>query len=347
MTNTVETIRQNVQSYYGETLQKSDDLQTNACCPTEAMPPYLRPLLQNIAPAIRDKFYGCGSPIPHALNGCNVLDLGCGTGRDVYLLAQLVGENGHVHGVDMTEAQLAVAREHSEAHRQAFGYATPNVSFYQGYMEDLAALGLADNSMDVVVSNCVLNLSTDKAAVFREIFRVLKPGGELYFADIFANRRIADDLAHDPVLHGECLGGAMYREDFRRLLTDLGCADVRFVATSPVTIENPELEQKLSGIRFTSETVRAFKVPLEDRCEDFGHTATYQGSIAESPDEFRLDDHHLFAKGKAVPVCGNTANMLAQSRFAPHFNISGNFSTHRGLFDCTEPAAPITSGGCC
>ena len=92
---------ENVKKYYGEVLSQKDDLKTSACCTAEAMPAYLRPLLKNIPDEIQNRFYGCGSPIPHCLSGKRVLDLGCGTGRDAFLLSQLVGRDGEVIGVDM------------------------------------------------------------------------------------------------------------------------------------------------------------------------------------------------------------------------------------------------------
>jgi arsenite methyltransferase len=149
------------------------------------MPEYLRPILNEIHTEILDRFYGCGSPIPSALEGATLLDLGCGTGRDAYMLAKLVGPNGRVIGLDMTDEQLDVARRHIDYHMKKFGYASPNVDFREGFMEDLAAAGIADNSIDLVVSNCVINLSPNKEKVFSEILRVLKPSGELYFSDVF------------------------------------------------------------------------------------------------------------------------------------------------------------------
>ncbi len=225
---------QDVQKYYGETLKSSEDLKTGACCAPDAMPEYLREVLSQIHPEVQRRFYGCGSPIPPLLDGCTVLDVGCGSGRDSFVISKLVGETGKVIGIDMTPEQLAVAREHVDYHRRQFSFERANVEFHDGYIEDLAEAGIEDNSVDIVVSNCVLNLSPDKPGVFREIFRVLKPGGELYFSDIFADRRIPEHLRADPVLRGECLGGAMYTEDFRRLLFDLGIKDYRTIGQSPV-----------------------------------------------------------------------------------------------------------------
>ena len=109
-------IQNDVKEYYGETLSSNKDLKTNACSTDESIPDYLKPLLSNIHDEVAMKYYGCGSPIPLDLEGKTVLDLGCGTGRDCFLLSQLVGENGRVIGVDMTDAQLEVAQKHIQWH---------------------------------------------------------------------------------------------------------------------------------------------------------------------------------------------------------------------------------------
>ncbi|MDO9104833.1 MAG: methyltransferase domain-containing protein [Methylovulum sp.] len=347
MTTPTETSA-SVSNYYGQVLQSSSDLKTSACCTMDAMPGHLKPLLAGLHPEVLERFYGCGSPLPPALRGKTVLDLGCGSGRDCYLLSKLVGAHGRVIGVDMTPEQLAVAIRHRDWHAERFGYA--NVEFLHGHIENLAAIGIADNSMDAVVSNCVINLSPEKARVLSEVFRVLKPGGELYFSDVFADRRIPTALHQDPVLLGECLGGALYWEDFRRILYDLGCPDVRIVKQNPISLNDPEVVAKIGMVKFRSVTVRAFKLPLEDRCEDYGQVACYLGSLPEHPHAFDLDDHHHFETGRPLRVCGNTADMLGATRYAGHFQILGEKATHFGLFDCTpgpQGESSVAGGSCC
>jgi len=341
-------ISESVRHYYGEVLQSGADLKTSACCSIDAMPNYLKALLAGLHPEVLQRFYGCGSPLPPALDGKTVLDLGCGSGRDCYLLSKLVGPNGRVLGVDMTPEQLEIAVRHRAWHAERYGFA--NVEFLHGHIENLAAIGIADQSVDVVVSNCVINLSPDKHKVMAEIFRVLKPGGELYFSDVFADRRIPAALTQDPVLLGECLGGALYWEDFRRMLDALGCPDVRVVKQNAISLDDPEVIAKIGMVNFRSVTVRAFKLPLEDRCEDFGQVASYLGTIPEHPHAFTLDDHHHFETLRPMRVCGNTADMLSGSRYAEHFQVSGEKSRHFGLFDCSpgpQSDATGSSGACC
>ena len=337
--NSHSKILQDVQDYYGKILKTKNDLQTSACCAADTMPAYLRPYLKNIHEEVQSRFYGCASMFPPSLYGKTVVDLGCGSGRDCYLLAQVVGADGMVIGIDMTDEQLAVARKHIDFHTKNFNLKKPNVDFRKGWIEDLTSANLEDNSVDVIISNCVINLSPDKESVFREIFRVLKPGGELYLSDVFSGRRVPEALTTDPVLLGECLGGALYIEDFRRILRNIGILDYRVIAKNQLSLNNEDIQRKVGMVDFYSMTVRSFKCDFEDICENFGHVAYYKGSIPEFPHGFTLDDHHYFQTGIPVPVCGNSSKMLSESRFGEHFDLLGNFSTHYGPFESSAPQA--------
>ena len=347
----MDKIIEDVKAYYGKQLKSKNDLQTGACCAAEKPPAEILEILPLIADEIRDRFYGCGSPLPPLLEGKTLLDLGCGTGRDVYIASKLVGESGKVIGVDMTSEQIETAMKYQEHQREKFGYKASNVKFLQGYIEDLKSLGIEDESVDAVISNCVINLSPAKELVFKEIFRVLKPGGELYFSDVFADRRIPEHLAADPVLRGECLGGAMYIEDFRRLMSMVGWTDFRYTAACGIDMTNEEIAQKIGFVNFTSRTVRAFKLDdLEDICEDYGQVAYYDGSIPGYPHYFDLDDHHRFFTNKPMLVCGNSASMVSKTRYGTAFKLIGGRSVHFGAFEGCGTVAEAgggASGACC
>jgi len=349
------SVHETVRDYYGKVLKSSTDLKTDACCTPDAMPDHVRAALAEIHPEVQARYYGCGLVIPELLEGLRVLDLGCGSGRDVFLLAKLVGESGEVVGVDMTAEQLAVARAHEAWHAERFGYARPNTRFLEGYIETLTDLDLEPGSFDLVVSNCVINLSPDKAAVLRGVFDLLKPGGELYFSDVYADRRVPEAVRHDPVLYGECLGGALYWNDFENLAKQCGFADPRLVTDRPLAVDDAEQRAKVGNIRFFSATYRLFRLDgLEPACEDYGQAVIYRGTIAHHPDRFVLDKHHVIETGRVFPVCGNTWRMLHETRFREHFDFIGEGTTHYGIFagcgkglpfDADDGEAP--AGGCC
>ncbi len=343
-----------VQDYYGRQLQHSDDLKTSACCDVSQTPEWLKPLLEKVHPEVLARYYGCGLVCPPLLEGCRVLDLGCGSGRDVYLLSQLVGASGEVVGVDMTEEQLALAERFREHHQQAFGFG--NVRFLHGYIERLDELDLTPGSFDVIVSNCVINLSPDKDEVLAGVHRLLKPGGELYFSDVYADRRVPEAVRNDPVLYGECLGGALYWYDFLRMANRHGFDDPRLVEDRALTIDDPELAARTGNIRFYSATYRLFKLDsLESDCEDYGQAVIYRGSIPSQEHSFVLDKHHEIETGRVFPVCGNTWRMLHDTRFQPHFDFIGDFSRHYGIFEGCGGGLPFgqeqgqdgDGGACC
>ncbi len=331
-----------VQEYYGQQLQSTDDLKTSACCDASAVPNWLKPLLSNIHDDVLSRYYGCGLVCPELLKGCKILDLGSGSGRDVYALAQLVGKEGEIVGVDMTEEQLAIAEQYRSHHAEVFGF--DNVKFMKGYLEKLDELDLEPNSFDVIVSNCVINLSTDKDAVIKSVFNLLKPGGEFYFSDVYSDRRVPESVKNDEVLYGECLGGALYWNDFINLAKRNGFNDPRLVEDRPLDVTDPKLSEKVGPIQFYSATYRLFKEEnLESDCEDYGQAVIYKGTIPNNPDRFQLDKHHDIQTGKVFPVCGNTWIMLKETRFAEHFQFIGNFDKHFGLFEGCGSAIPFDS----
>jgi ubiquinone/menaquinone biosynthesis C-methylase UbiE len=355
--DTNASVREWVSDYYGKLLKSSEDLKTNACCATGAPPEWISARLEHVHGDVLERFYGCGFPIPQGLEGLRVLDLGCGTGRDVYVIAQLVGESGEVIGLDMTPEQLEVARRTQAWHADRFGFSKPNTRFLQGYIEDLAGAGIEDNSIDVIVSNCVVNLSPRKDIVLAEAYRVLAEGGEFYLSDVVVDRRLDPELANDPILHSECLGGAMYRADFEHLVRQIGFVDPRVMTEAPITIQNDEIIEKVGDATFQSVTYRLFKLPeLEPRCEDYGEMATYKGGILGGEEVFWLDAGHAFEVGRPESVCTNTTDMLMKTRFADFFEIKGDRSVHLGAHTCgltnaardyADQKAPSCGPSCC
>ena len=323
----------NARDYYGKVLGGSGDLRTDACATLDAPSPAMRAALANVHPEVKARYYGCGLIAPACLDGARVLDLGSGSGQDAYVLAQCVGERGSVVGVDATPEQLALARGHEDWHRARFGYSKSNVTFLEGDIAKLDLLALEPNSFDVIVSNCVFNLVADKSAVFTQAHRLLKPGGELYFSDVYADRRLPAALMTDPVLHGECLAGALYWNDFLRIAKAAGFPDPRLVTSRPLGIGDDEVAHKVAPARFYSATYRLFKLAgLESACEDYGQAVRYKGGLAGQETAFVLDGHHVIEAGRMFPVCGNTNSMLRDTRFAPYFDFFGDASTHYGIF---------------
>jgi arsenite methyltransferase len=213
---------------------------------------------------------GCGNPtaLLELREGETVLDLGSGGGIDVLLSAKRVGPSGRVYGLDMTDEMLALAREN-----QRKANAT-NVEFLKGTIESIP---LPDNSVDVIISNCVINLSTDKGAVLREAFRVLKPGGRFAVSDVIVRGVVPDAIRRDMELWIGCVAGALEESEYVRLLTDAGfegvdvqpwrvyrLEDARgFLAGSHVDVE--ALAPQVDGT-FASAFVRAKKPEAAAKC---------------------------------------------------------------------------------
>jgi radical SAM/Cys-rich protein len=340
-----------VKQYYGDELERSEDLKTDACCTVEEIPKHILEVLPYVADEVVSRYYGCGSPIPACLEGLTTLDLGCGTGRDSYVMSKLVGEDGFVNGIDMTANQIEVAKRYIDEQTERFGFKKPNVNFVFDYIENIDK-HFDPESMDIVTSNCVINLIKKKEEVIRKVYDLLKEGGEMYFSDIYADRRLPEEIRDNPILYGECLGGALYYKDFERIARKVGFIDPRTITKRVVEIKNKEIEEIVGNAKFYSITYRLWKIDgLEDDCEDYGHFAVYRGGAKEFPFKFTLDDGHVFEKNRPEKVCGNTAKMLSETKFAKYFEVFGNFDEHFGAFvDCetsnSEDDDEVLSCGC-
>jgi len=159
--DTLFDAQKNSREYYGQQLQSTADLKTTACCTTESVPKYVRDVLSEVHDEVLMKYYGCGTAFPPDLHNLRVLDLGCGTGRDSYVMSKLVGPDGFVYGLDLTPEQIEVAQRHQEHMAGVFGYEKSNVTFVQDVIENMDQ-HFEKNSLDMVTSNCVINLIADK-----------------------------------------------------------------------------------------------------------------------------------------------------------------------------------------
>ena len=302
------------------------DLTQKACCTVDTERRH-SDVLKLLPAEVRDRHYGCGCPIPDDdLTGLTVLDLGSGAGVDAFIVSKKVGRTGFVHGIDMTDEQLDVANRYSEQVARDFGFERANTEFHKDFIE--VADSIPSDSVDLVISDCVINLSPRKDLVFATIQRVLREGGEFYISDIVADRRVPDAIRNDAELVAECLGGAQYEHDGFDTMKAAGFADPRVVRRSVV-----QTEAKGEPITFSSLTVRTFKFaePLDARCEDYGQVATYRGNCPGLEARLTLDDHHIFESHRPTAVCRNTARMLNESRLGRYFDVTDPVK-HFGLF---------------
>nr|ACO09936.1 Arsenite methyltransferase [Osmerus mordax] len=314
-------VHENVQKYYGTRLESSCDLQTNAACtlPCRPLPKSAVNALALVHPEVTKRFFGCGLPVPEKLEGCRILDLGSGSGRDCYALSKLVGESGHVTGIDMTENLILASQKYIQHHQEKFGYANPNTSFVKGYMEKLGEAGIQKDTIDIIVSNCVICLCPDKKTVLQEAYNVLKDGGEMYFSDMYASKVVPDLLKKDPVLWGEGMGGSLFWQDFISLVQEVGFSTPYLVSASHIMVHNCELKKKAGDINYASGTYRLFKLP--QNTSKANAMVTYKGTVPDYPNQLDFDSSHCFKKDEAIQVDAEMALVLQCSRFIPDFSI--------------------------
>lgn len=348
-----EQVHAQVSDYYGKELQQTSDLKFCSCVCSSAPKEEYRRILAKFAPDVLSKYYGCGSPIPEAVEGLTVLDLGSGTGRDVFLVSVLAGKNGKSIGIDMTDEQLEVANEALKHHMSTFPDAAP-VEFRKGFIENLKEVGIEDESVDAVISNCVINLASDKQQVFNEIYRVLKENGEICVSDIFSDRPLSDAARNDRILVGECLGNVMDLMTFMETMENAGFSEIFPTEAAIVPVQGIPPELVDPATVFFKITFSAFKLKNKE-CKWDDQCAIYNGGIRGSDDKFVFDLNHTFEKGVKVPVCSMLATILS-TRYGKYFTIerqTGITETPKQRSFITtiydESAAPIPSfsTSCC
>ena len=307
----------------------AEDREASLCCPTSYNPEYLKVIPQEIL----ERDYGCGDPSKYVNPGDVVLDLGSGGGKICYILSQIVGPTGRVMGVDLNDTMLSLARKYQQQVVQKIGH--DNITFYKGKIQDLAInldhianlLGnspirnlddlqrfqkecdclrenepmIPDDSVDVIVSNCVLNLvrPEDKRQLFAEMFRVLKRGGRAVISDIVCDEPPTEKIMNDPKLWSGCISGAFGEEEFLAMFEQAGFHGIELLEYAA------EPWQTIDGIQFRSATVQAYK-GKQGPCMERNQAVIYKGPWSKVTD----DDGHTLYRGKRMAVCDKTFNIM-------------------------------------
>lgn len=332
------------------------------CCPTDG---YEADYLENLPQEIIEKDYGCGDPTRYVSEGETVVDLGSGAGKNCYILAQKVGRNGRVIGVDFNQEMLALSRKYLDQMAEKLGYR--NVQFVKGKIQDLALnLELAQawldqhpitvvdqvtafeaecdrlrqeqpqipsDSVDVVISNCVLNLvrPQDKQPLFQEIYRVLKRGGRAVISDIVCDEAPTPAILNDPDLWSGCIAGAFREDEFLQMFEQAGFYGIEILA------RQQEPWQVIDGIEFRSLTIRAFK-GKEGPCWEQKQAVVYKGPWKAVQD----DDGHTLYRGQRMAVCEKTFKIYTDPKGPYHqemIPISPYEETSlesAAVFDCSQ-----------
>lgn len=331
--NSSSTVAYNIESEVLERYEAgAKQQQPSLCCPTDYAGDYLKILPEEIIA----KDYGCGDPTRYINEGEIVVDLGSGAGKNCYILAQKVGAEGKVIGVDFNDEMLSLSRKYQDEMAGKIGHL--NTEFVKGKIQDLklpldklqAWLAknplktlndissyeqecdrlrqtetlIPDNSIDVVISNCVLNLvrPEDKKQLFQEIFRVLKRGGRAVISDIVCDETPTDKIMNDPDLWSGCISGAFLEDGFLQMFEDAGFYGIEILKRE----ETPW--QVIDGVEFRSMTLQAYK-GKEGDCWERKQAVVYKGPWKQVQD----DDGHTYLRGEKMAVCDKTYQLLTNS----------------------------------
>jgi arsenite methyltransferase len=327
---TTDNVEAAVLQRYGDAAQEVEQC---LCLPVS----YDKGLLEVIPREIIEKDYGCGDPSRYVRQGETVLDLGSGSGKACYILAQIVGQEGKIIGVEFRRGRIQDLRTNLEL-IDLFLQENPVRS-----VADLARLEsfqhtvraeqplIADESIDVIVSNCVLNLvrPNDKKSLFPEMYRVLKHRGRVVISDIVSDEPVPEHLAKDPDLWSACVAGAFFEEEFLRAFEE-----AKFYGIHVEELRS-EPYQTVEGIEFRSITVTAYK-GKEGPCDERNQAVVYRGPWKEVVD----DDGHTLERGARIAVCDKTFKLYSQPPYQDQFILLAPRQEvpldKAGPFDCSR-----------
>ncbi|ESO86181.1 hypothetical protein LOTGIDRAFT_129680 [Lottia gigantea] len=276
----------------------------------------VRDLIRQLHPDILKRNYGSAFIVPDKIEGCKILDFGCGAGVMVYVLSKLVGQKGSLVGIDISPNLITEANKVISYHQKRWGYSKPNTTFKVANVETFDEVKEYESTMDLVLSYGVICLCPNKEKVFTNIYRLLKDGGEFSLSDIYADRDRPEDIINNQPLGTAC---SMKWDEMIELATSVGFTKPYLVGAAPVEFQNKDLHKKTGFAEFVRAEWRMFKLPknIKHRPAE----VMYNGNIKGSEESYRWDLNTLFKKGEPVLVDAELATILAYTRFKDSFSF--------------------------
>lgn len=310
----------------------AESTEANLCCPVNYRKEFRAEEIDHIPEEVMSRNYGCGVPagLREIQPGQSALDLGPGLGRDCFIAARKVGPEGRVFGLDMNDRMLKQAEHYKAKVVERLGY--DNIRFLKGQFD--VEIPLEDSSVNVIFSNCVNNLALDKRTAYREMFRVLKPGSKLSFADVVSDRPLPHLLRENEEAWADCVAGVLPFNELTHVLNAAGFhgvtlrTDYLWKKGQAVVDEyfgndrlSAQQRNELETVRLYSVNIEAHKPVIDPKSECYwkGQFAAYQGpGVAFQLDS---DPDHLFPAGTLKEVCEKTATILQSAPFNQHFTV--------------------------